>query len=41
MPTTEPVKNLQYVNKSQAKKKETQDKEAYNRINADVEQQTR
>ena len=41
MPTLDPVKNLEYVKKSQAKKKEELGAEAYNRINADVEQKHR
>ncbi len=32
-----PVKNLEYVKKSQAKKKEELGAEAYNKINANVE----
>ncbi len=42
MPTLDPVNNLEYVRKSQekkqAKKKEKLGTEAYNKINADVEQ---
>jgi hypothetical protein len=38
MPTIDPVKNLEYVKKSQAKKKEELGAKAFNRINADVEQ---
>ena len=41
MPTTDPAKNLEYVKKSQAKKKETLGIKEYNRINADVEQKHR
>jgi hypothetical protein len=41
MPTTDPVKNLEYVKKSQAKKKETLGADAYNKINADIEQKHR
>ena len=41
MPTIDPVKNLEYVKKSQAKKKEELGAETYNRINADVEQKHR
>jgi hypothetical protein len=37
MPTTHPIKNLEYVKKSQMKKQETQGAEAYNKINADAE----
>ena len=37
MPTTDPIKNLEYVKKSQMKKKETLGAEAYNKINADIE----
>ncbi len=38
MPTIDPVKNREYVKKSQAKKKETSGQEVYNKSNADVEQ---
>ncbi len=41
MPTIDPVKNLQYVKKSLAKKKETLGKDACNKINADIEQKHR
>ena len=41
MPTTDPIKNLEYVKKSQMKKKETLGADAYNKINADVEQKHR
>jgi hypothetical protein len=41
MPTTDPIKNLEYVKKSQTKKKETLGAEAYNKINADAEQRHR
>ena len=41
MPTTDPAKNLEYVKKSQAKKKETLGIKEYNRINANVEQKHR
>ncbi len=41
MPTLDPVNNLEYVKKSQAKKKEELGAEAYNKINADVEQNHR
>ena len=41
MPTIDPVKNLEYVKKSQSKKKETLGAEAYNKIMADVEQKHR
>ena len=41
MPTTDPIKNLEYVKKSQMKKKETLGAEAYNKINADIEQKHR
>ena len=41
MPTTDPVKNLEYVKKSQMKKKETLGADAYNKINADIEQKHR
>jgi|688.fasta_scaffold886240_1 hypothetical protein len=41
MPTTDPLKNLDYVKKSQMKKKETLGADAYNKINADNEQKHR
>ena len=41
MPTTDPIKNLEYVKKSQTKKKEILGAEAYNKINADIEQKHR
>jgi hypothetical protein len=41
MPTTDPAKNVEYVKRAQAKKKETVGKYAYNRINADAEQRHR
>ncbi len=41
MPTIDPVTNLEYVKKSQSKKKETLSAEAYNKIMADVEQKHR
>ena len=41
MPTTDPIKNLEYVKKSQAKKKEVLGADAYNKINADIEQKHR
>ncbi len=41
MPTTDLVKNLEYVKKSQTKKKETLGVNAYNQINADIEQRHR
>ncbi len=41
MPTDDPVKNLEYVKKSQTKKKEILGVYAYNKINADVEQKHR
>jgi hypothetical protein len=40
MPTTDPVKNLEYVKKSQAKNKETLRADAYNKINADIEKKS-
>ena len=40
MPTTDPAKNVEYVKRAQAKKKETVGKDAYNKINADAEQRT-
>jgi len=41
MPTKDPVKNLEYVKKSQAKKKEVLGLTEYNRITADTEQKHR
>ena len=41
MPTTDPIKNLEYVKKSQMKKKETLGADVYNKINADIEQKHR
>ena len=41
MPTTDPIKNLEYVKKSQMKKKETLGAESYNDMNADIEQKHR
>ena len=41
MPTTDPIKNLEYVKKSQMKKKEILGADAYNKINADIEQKHR
>ncbi len=41
MPTLDPVKSLEYVKKSQTKKKEILGAEAYNKINADIEQKHR
>ena len=41
MPTTDPAKNVEYVKRAQAKKKETVGKDAYNKINADAEQRHR
>ena len=41
MPTKDPVKNLEYVKKSQARKKEALGLTEYNRINADTEQKHR
>ena len=41
MPTTDKEKNLEYVKKSLMKKKETLGTEAYNKINADIEQKHR
>ena len=40
MPTTDPLKNLEYV-KSQAKKKDALGVKEYNKINADAEQRHR
>ncbi len=41
MPILDPVKNLEYVKKSQSKKKEEFGAEAHNKINVDVEQKHR
>ena len=41
MPTTDPVKNVEYVKRSQAKKKEALGVEEYNKINANAEQRHR
>ncbi len=41
MPTTDLIKNLEYVKKSQAKKKEALGIVGYNKINADAEQRHR
>ena len=41
MPTTDKDKNLEYVKKSQAKKKEALGVKEYNKINADAEQRHR
>ena len=41
MPTTDPIKNLEYVKKSQMKKKETLGADAYNKIKAEIEQKHR
>jgi hypothetical protein len=41
MPTIDPSKNVEYVKRSQAKKKEAVGKDTYNRINADAEQRHR
>ena len=41
MPTTDPLKNLEYVKKSQAKKKDALGVKEYNKINADAEQRHR
>ena len=41
MVTKDPVKNLEYVKKSQAKKKEALGLTEYNRITADTEQKHR
>ena len=41
MPTTDPAKNVEYVKKSQAKKKETLGTVEYNKINANAEQRHR
>ena len=41
MPTKDPQKNLEYVKKSQARKKEALGLTEYNRITADTEQKHR
>ena len=41
MPTTDPIKNVEYVKKSQAKKKEALGVVEYNKINANAEQRHR
>jgi len=41
MPTTDKAKNLEYVKKSQAKKKQTIGTIEYNKINSDTEQKHR
>ena len=41
MPTTDPAKNLEYVKKSQEKKKEALGAVEYNKINAEAEQRHR
>ena len=41
MPTTDPAKNLEYVKKAQAKKKEALGIVEYNKINAEAEQRHR
>ena len=41
MPTTDPKKNLEYVKKSQARKKDVLGLTEYNKINADTEQKHR
>ena len=41
MPTKDPQKNLEYVKKSQARKKEALGLTEYNKINADTEQKHR
>ncbi len=41
MPTTDPAKNVEYVKRSQAKKKETVGKDTHDKINADAEQRHR
>lgn len=41
MPTTDPIKNLEYVKKSQLKKKEALGVVEYNKINANAEQRHR
>ncbi len=41
MPTTDPIQNLEYVKKSQMKKKETLGADAQNKINAAIEQKHR
>ncbi len=40
MSTTDPVKNLEKAKKSPMKKKETLRADAYNKIKADIEQET-
>jgi hypothetical protein len=37
MPTIDPVKNPEYVTKSQIKKREALSADAYNKINVDIE----
>ncbi len=41
MPTADPIKNLEYVKKSQAKKREVLGADEYNKINAEAEQKHR
>ena len=41
MPTIDPIKNLEYVKKSQAKKREVLGADEYNKINAEAEQKHR
>lgn len=41
MPTVDPVKNIEYVKRSQLKKKEALGVEEYNKINANAEQRHR
>ena len=41
MPTIDPVKNVEYVKRSQAKKKEALGEVEYNKINANAEQRHR
>ncbi len=41
MPTTDPIKNVEYVENSQMKKIETLGADANNKINADIEQKHR
>ena len=41
MPTIDPSKNVEYVKRSQAKKKETIGAVEYNKINANAEQRHR
>jgi hypothetical protein len=41
MPTTDPAKNVEYVKRAQAKKKEVLGAKEYNKINADAEQRHR